>query len=57
MKDQKRVTVWVDRKIKEEAEALLRQLGLTPTSIINLLYKQVIFHKKLPFEIKVGDEQ
>lgn len=57
MKDQKRVTVWVDRKVKKEAEAILRQLGLSPTSIVNLMYKKVIELKKVPFEIKIESKK
>jgi DNA-damage-inducible protein J len=55
-KDQKRVTVWVEAIVKEEAEAILKQLGLTPTSIINLLYKQIIYQRKVPFEIRFKDD-
>jgi DNA-damage-inducible protein J len=52
-KDNKRISLWIDKSIKEEAEKIMENLGLTPSSVVNILYRQIIEHKKLPFEIKL----
>lgn len=39
--------------LKEEAEEVLAQVGLTPTEAIRLFYRQVSLHGGLPFEIRV----
>lgn len=41
----------IDTYIKEEAEAVLKALGLTPTSVIQLFYKQVALQQRIPFPI------
>jgi len=56
-KDHKRLTVWIDRKVKEEAEAVIEKLGLNPSSVVNILYRQIIEHKRIPFEIKVNESK
>lgn len=42
--------VRIDTNLKEDAEAILRQLGISPSSAIQMLYSQIILHKGLPFE-------
>ena len=37
--------------LKTKAEATLRQLGLSPSTAINLFYHQVVLHRGLPFEV------
>lgn len=37
--------------LKENAEAILEGLGLTATSVINMLYKQIVMRRAVPFEI------
>ena len=43
----------VEPDLKREAEALLRELGMSATEAITLFYKQVTMHRGLPFEVKV----
>lgn len=43
----------IDCELKENAEAVFSQLGLTPSDAIKLFYKQVELYGGLPFELKV----
>ena len=43
----------IEPKLKAEAEAVLAELGLTPSDAIRLLYHQVKLSKSLPFEIAI----
>lgn len=45
------VRVRIDPHVKEEAEALLDELGLTPTVAITMFYKQIIHQQRIPFAI------
>ena len=47
------VYVKVDDGTKKIAESILRDLGLTPTVIINMLYRQIILTHGVPFDIKL----
>ena len=37
--------------VKKEAEAILDDLGVAPSSAINMFYRQVIAHNGLPFRV------
>ena len=50
------LTIRLDPKLKSEAEQVLKELGLTPSQAITLFFKQVIYQRGLPFEIKLPDE-
>ena len=39
--------------LKEEAEHVLAEVGLTPTEAIRLFYRQVSLQGGLPFEVRV----
>lgn len=43
----------VEPRLKEDAEAVLRRLGLSPTQAVTLFYKQVTLHRGLPFAVSV----
>lgn len=45
------INVHVDPKDKEEATAILKDLGLNMTTLINMTLKQVIKRKAVPFEV------
>lgn len=47
----------VDRETVDEANAILNSIGLTPTSAINALYKAIINHGGIPFDMKLNQEQ
>jgi DNA-damage-inducible protein J len=40
----------IDADLKNSAEKILSQLGITPTGAINMLYKQIVSTKGMPFE-------
>ncbi len=43
----------MEPEIKAEAEKILSKLGISATQAINMLYKQIILNKGIPFELKV----
>ncbi len=43
------VTARVEPEIKEQAEAILAQLGISASNGINMFYRQVILWRGLPF--------
>ena len=47
----------VDSELKEEAESVLNQLGLTASDAIRLLYKQVVLQKGLPFKVEITNRE
>ena len=45
------LTIRIDTEIKKEFETVCDELGLTMTSAVTLLAKQMIRERRLPFEI------
>ena len=43
----------VEPELKQQAEGVLRELGLSVTEAITLFYRQVTMHRGLPFEVKI----
>ena len=43
----------VEPEIKEKAEAVLEQLGLPVSVVINSLYRQIIMNNGLPFSLTI----
>lgn len=43
----------IEPEIKEQAEEILSALGIPASNAINMFYKQIIFHRGLPFEVKI----
>ncbi len=41
----------VEPEIKAQAESIMAQLGLSASGVINLLYRQIILQKGLPFAV------
>ena len=41
----------VEPEVKEEAERILNQLGVPASVVINMLYKQIIMTKSIPFSL------
>jgi addiction module RelB/DinJ family antitoxin len=41
----------VDADLKEEAEGVLESLGLSPTAAINMLYRQIVHRRAIPFDV------
>ena len=47
----------LDPEVKKQAEAILKELGLSVSKSFELFYRQVIAHRGLPFEINVPNEK
>ncbi len=43
----------IEPELKEEAEAVLKKLGISVSDAIAMFFKQVKYHKGLPFEVKI----
>ena len=43
----------IDTTLKENAESILNQLGITPSSTIQMLYSQIVLQKGMPFELRL----
>jgi addiction module RelB/DinJ family antitoxin len=41
----------IDTGLKENAENILSQLGISPSSAIQMLYSQIVLTKGLPFDL------
>lgn len=39
----------IDSNLKEDAEKILAQLGISPSSAIQMLYSQIVLNRALPF--------
>ena len=46
------INVKVDPIDKEEANIILKQLGINMTSFVNMALKQLIYNGGIPFEVK-----
>ena len=47
----------IDPKTKEQAEAILKELGLSVSNSFELFYRQVIAHRGLPFDLQIPNEK
>ena len=47
------INVNVDENVKEQAKETLEYLGTNFTNVINMLLRQIILTKSIPFEIKI----
>ena len=43
----------IDTTLKENAENILNQLGITPSSAIQMLYSQIVLQKGMSFELRL----
>lgn len=52
------IYVKIEPEVKKEAEQVMSQLGLSASSVINMLYRQIAMEKRIPFQsrISVNDE-
>jgi len=57
MADTAAVSVQIDSELKKNAESILSQLGITPSSAIQMLYSQVVPSGGLPFQPCLPDRR
>ncbi len=43
----------IDPQLKSDAEKVLSELGVTPSSVVQMLYSQIKLTRSIPFEIKL----
>ena len=43
----------IDTNLKNNAESILSQLGISPASAIHMFYSQIVLHNGIPFELKI----
>lgn len=46
----------VEPDVKAKAESIMEQLGIPTSVVINMLYKQIVMTKSIPFSLKVPNE-
>ena len=47
----------IDTNLKENAEHILAQLGITPSSAIQMLYSQIVLTRGLPLNLRLPSEK
>lgn len=45
----------VEPDVKEQAEAIMAKLGIPASTVINMLYKQIIMTRSIPFPLTVSN--
>jgi len=50
------VNVRIQENIKVEAEVILKKLGLTRATAIDLFYRQIIMHNGIPFSLELKND-
>lgn len=43
----------VEPDVKEQAEAILAKLGVPASTVINMLYRQIIMTRSIPFSVSI----
>lgn len=43
----------IDTNLKENAEGILSQLGISPSGAIQMLYSQIVLNNGLPFDLRL----
>ncbi|MFA5842762.1 MAG: type II toxin-antitoxin system RelB/DinJ family antitoxin [Candidatus Gracilibacteria bacterium] len=46
----------IEPKAKNDAECILRHLGLNPTDAISIFYRQIVIKKGIPFSLDLEEE-
>ena len=47
------IYVRLEPGLKEQAEAVLGQLGIPVSNAVNIFLKQVVMHRGIPFDVKL----
>jgi DNA-damage-inducible protein J len=57
VKEKKRIQVKIDKDLADDTEVILSELGLTPTTAINMFYKRIVANGALPFNVSLSKEE
>lgn len=52
-----RISSRIDRDLKNQAEAILSELGIKSSQAISMFYSQIVKHRGIPFELKIPNEE
>lgn len=47
----------VDKRLKQRAEKVLHQIGMSTSDLITLLLHQVVLTKGVPFDVKIPNQE
>lgn len=47
----------IEPELKTEAEAIFSELGMTPTQVITMLYKQVLRKHEIPLDLELPNKK
>ena len=47
----------IDTQLKENAEGILAELGISPSSAIQMFYSQIVLKKGMPFELRLPSKK
>ncbi len=47
----------IDQKTKTQAAHILKELNITPSEAIVMYFRQIIFRRGIPFELRVPNEE
>ena len=47
----------IEPDLKEQAETILHDVGLTSAEAVRLFYKQICLHKGLPFDVRIPNRE
>ncbi|MGI9392607.1 MAG: type II toxin-antitoxin system RelB/DinJ family antitoxin [Parvibaculales bacterium] len=47
----------VEPEVKHSAENIFKELGISASAAISMFYRQVAFHKGLPFSVHIPNEE
>ncbi len=50
------VSVRIDSELKEQAESVLRELGISVSSAFTMFYKQVVLKNGIPFDVTLAQK-
>ncbi len=45
----------IDKDVKKEVDEILKELGITPSTLINVLYHMIVINNGIPFKIAVPE--
>ncbi len=51
------ITVKINEKLKQNAERVLKTLGINTSQVITMLYKQIELQQGIPFPVKIPNEE
>lgn len=51
------IQVRIDPKLKEAANKVLEEIGLTPSQVVNILYKAIVRDQGLPIDLHIPNDE